>query len=153
MQGRRAAYRPARFRWPFGGAGGRHSTDPKWLQSKEKLMDPDETIRRMRELAAALTGPGLRTNAERARLGADLADQVEALDGWLSRGGVRPQAWIRPGEPHTVTITREQLENWAGRALADDEVDTLDSCIPDSSIPEAIATIAAHALTRSGHED
>lgn len=43
----------------------------------------------------------------------------------------------RPG----ITITRGQLEDWAGRRLTDDEVERLDECIPNSSIPEAIETI------------
>ena len=116
-------------------------------------MDPDETLRRIRELAAALTGPGLRTNADRAQLGAELGDHLEALDGWLCRGGVLPQTWMRPGDAHTVTITREQLQDWAGRVLTDDEVDILDTCIPNSSIPEAVATIAEHALPFSGPQD
>jgi hypothetical protein len=47
---------------------------------------------------------------------------------------------------HTVTITRRQLEEWVGRELTDEEVDVLDECIPGSSIPEAIGTIAMHAL-------
>lgn len=40
-----------------------------------------------------------------------------------------------------VTLTREQLESWAGRALSDEEVEQLDTLIPESSIPEAISTI------------
>lgn len=40
-----------------------------------------------------------------------------------------------------ITLTREQLEAWAGRELADEEVAELDQCIPNSSIPEAIGTI------------
>lgn len=43
----------------------------------------------------------------------------------------------------TVTITREQLEAWAGRELTDAMVDAIDGCIPDSSIPDAIWEIAA----------
>lgn len=43
----------------------------------------------------------------------------------------------------TVEITREQLEAWAGRALTDEQVARLDRCLPDSSIPEAVGTIAA----------
>ncbi len=42
----------------------------------------------------------------------------------------------------TVQITRDQLESWAGRELTDEEVDRLDDCIPNSSIPEAIGEIA-----------
>lgn len=40
-----------------------------------------------------------------------------------------------------VTLTRDQLESWAGRALSDEEVEDLDTAIPDSSIPEAVAEI------------
>lgn len=44
---------------------------------------------------------------------------------------------------HTVTITRKQLEAWAGRELTDEMVDAIDACIPDSTIPDAIGEIAA----------
>lgn len=40
-----------------------------------------------------------------------------------------------------VTLTRDQLESWAGRELTDEEVEALDTAIPESSIPEAVATI------------
>ncbi|WIM95791.1 hypothetical protein ACTOB_007925 [Actinoplanes oblitus] len=43
----------------------------------------------------------------------------------------------------TVTITREQVECWAGRTLTDDEVYVLDGCIPNSSIPDAVGDIVA----------
>ncbi|MEU7905863.1 hypothetical protein [Actinoplanes sp. NPDC049118] len=43
----------------------------------------------------------------------------------------------------TVEITREQVECWAERALTDDEVSRLDDCIPNSSIPDAVADIVA----------
>lgn len=46
-------------------------------------------------------------------------------------------------EPLTVTITREQIECWAGRRLSDDEIARLDDCIPNSSIPDAIGEIVA----------
>jgi hypothetical protein len=46
------------------------------------------------------------------------------------------------GRP-TVIITREQIECWAGRTLTDDEVSHLDDCIPNSSIPDAVADLAA----------
>lgn len=45
-------------------------------------------------------------------------------------------------EPIGVTITRDQLEAWAGRTLTDDEVLTLDINISNSSIPEAIGVMA-----------
>ena len=41
----------------------------------------------------------------------------------------------------TIEITRDQLESWAGRELSDEEVEALDTAIPESSIPEAIRTI------------
>ena len=44
----------------------------------------------------------------------------------------------RPG----VHLTRDQLESWAGRSLSDEEVEALDTAIPESSIPEAISIIA-----------
>lgn len=40
-----------------------------------------------------------------------------------------------------ITLTREQLECWAGRTLTSDEIARLDECIPMSSIPEAIGQI------------
>ena len=46
------------------------------------------------------------------------------------------------GRP-TVIITPEQIECWAGRPLTDDEVSRLDDCIPNSSIPDAVADIVA----------
>lgn len=44
----------------------------------------------------------------------------------------------RPG----ITLTRDQLEAWAGKALTDDQVESLEESIQFSSIPEAIALIA-----------
>lgn len=41
-----------------------------------------------------------------------------------------------------IELTRDQLEAWAGRELNDEEVEALDMAIPNSSIPEAIRTIA-----------
>ncbi|MEU8327331.1 hypothetical protein [Micromonospora sp. NPDC048839] len=46
----------------------------------------------------------------------------------------------------TVSITREQLESWAGRTLTDDEVYRLDDCVPDSSIPDAIDAIVSERM-------
>jgi hypothetical protein len=43
----------------------------------------------------------------------------------------------------TISITREQLEAWAGEPLTDEQVTRIDACIPQSSIPDAIAAIAA----------
>lgn len=41
-----------------------------------------------------------------------------------------------------ITLTREQLEEWAGRALTDAEMERLARAIPRSSIPDAIGVIA-----------
>lgn len=40
-----------------------------------------------------------------------------------------------------ITLTRDQLESWAGRELTDDEVEHLDTHIGESSIPEAVGEI------------
>jgi hypothetical protein len=50
-------------------------------------MDPNETLRRLRELCAKnqdLVDPS------------DLVELVEALDSWVSKGGFLPKAWERP---------------------------------------------------------
>jgi hypothetical protein len=51
----------------------------------------------------------------------------------------------RPRERPTVRISRAQLEAWAG-PLTDEQVELLDECIPNSSIPDAVATIVGEAL-------
>lgn len=49
------------------------------LRRRPEVTDPDALLERIRRLAA---------NAE-----PELADAVRALDSWLSRGGVPPEAW------------------------------------------------------------
>jgi hypothetical protein len=44
-------------------------------------------------------------------------------------------------EPRGIELTRAQLEAWAGRSLTDGQVEMLDDAIPNSSIPESVATI------------
>lgn len=44
----------------------------------------------------------------------------------------------------TVTITRNQLECWAGRKLTDDEVSHIDDALPNTSLPDLIATVASN---------
>lgn len=46
-----------------------------------------------------------------------------------------------------IILSRDQLEAWAGRPLSDEEVEAIDECIPNSSIPDAIDTIANEAIT------
>lgn len=43
-----------------------------------------------------------------------------------------------------ITITRGTLQDWVGRPLTDDEVERIFTALPHSSVPEAIATIAAN---------
>ncbi|MBV8348612.1 MAG: hypothetical protein JOZ49_14110 [Mycolicibacterium sp.] len=40
-----------------------------------------------------------------------------------------------------IVISRDRLDEWAGRELSDSEVDRLKRAIPCSSIPEAIGAI------------
>jgi hypothetical protein len=62
-------------------------------------MDPNETLAAIRRELADPAGPDLDR----------LSDLVEALDGWLTRGGVPPIAW-RPPDPlltaHDHVITK-----------------------------------------------
>lgn len=41
----------------------------------------------------------------------------------------------------SITISREQAEYWAQRKLTDDEFEQLGEAIPNSSVPDAVATI------------
>lgn len=50
-------------------------------------MDPDEALAQIRDLLANPNRPGALT---------DLAALVDGLDGWLSRGGFLPAAWVPP---------------------------------------------------------
>ncbi|CAL9677537.1 hypothetical protein SUDANB95_07862 (plasmid) [Actinosynnema sp. ALI-1.44] len=45
------------------------------------------------------------------------------------------------GERSWELISKDQAEEWAGRALTDEDMDRLDDAIPHSSIPDAISTI------------
>lgn len=54
----------------------------------------------------------------------------------------------RPG----ITLTREQLESWACRTLTDEEVEALEESIPNSSIPDAIATITERHHEEEHHD-
>ncbi len=45
-----------------------------------------------------------------------------------------------------IELTRNQLEAWADRALTDEEVEIIADGIPNSSIPDAMYTIANEAV-------
>ncbi|RAS59475.1 hypothetical protein C8D87_11487 [Lentzea atacamensis] len=49
----------------------------------------------------------------------------------------------RLDQPLTQLITREQLEEWVGRSVSDDDLAQLDVAIPNSSIPQSLADIIA----------
>jgi hypothetical protein len=53
-------------------------------------MDPDETLREMRAMVQSILAAG---DSEPVAL--ELAEKVDALDGWLRRGGFLPQEWVR----------------------------------------------------------
>jgi len=73
-----------------------------------------------------VSGPYLRTR---------IRYQATGQQEWVPTDGLRP-----PGKG--ITLTRGQLEEWAGRPLTDDQLDRLASSIPKSSIPDAINEIA-----------
>jgi hypothetical protein len=54
-------------------------------------LDPDEALKRLRELADKIDSPFGFDLAEAK----DLAIQFQALDGWLTRGGFLPKDWAR----------------------------------------------------------
>jgi hypothetical protein len=60
-------------------------------------MDPNETLKQLRELIQVPQyGPSL-TAFDRAERFDLLVDYIEALDGWLSKGGFLPDAWCNGG--------------------------------------------------------
>jgi hypothetical protein len=53
-------------------------------------MDPNETLKSIRDLAAEI----LRNDGYDRVAGDRLAEEVTALDKWLSTGGFLPDAWL-----------------------------------------------------------
>ncbi|GAA4201683.1 hypothetical protein [Actinocatenispora rupis] len=64
-------------------------------------MDPDQTLREIRELL----DDDRRAPLARDDVGA-LLDRIEALDRWLSRGGFLPRAWQAPRRPDQASTAR-----------------------------------------------
>lgn len=59
-------------------------------------MDPDKCLNEIRETVLALKEAGNRGNViEAYGLGETLADNVQALDEWLTKGGFLPMSWER----------------------------------------------------------
>jgi hypothetical protein len=78
----------------------------------------------------------------------DRTCDVTGIDHWLFDPN---EPLTEPAERYGITLTRGQLEAWAGMRLTDEQVDRLDEVIPNSSIPEAISAIADqwHHITSS----
>lgn len=55
-------------------------------------MDPNATLARIRELTASLLDSDADPGTA-ASIGDQLAEHVQALDEWLSKGGFLPRAW------------------------------------------------------------
>lgn len=64
-------------------------------------------------------------------------------DETCSDGGEPAESSTEEREMKTITLTRSQLETWAGRPLSDDDLDRLALAIVHSSIPDAINEIVA----------
>lgn len=58
-------------------------------------MDPNETLKACRRLAAALLRESDKEDANRVNLGAELAQNFDNLDNWIKRGGFLPDTWRR----------------------------------------------------------
>jgi hypothetical protein len=56
-------------------------------------MDPNETLKRIRQIAGRFE-KGQARNQD----GPELADLIDALDGWISRGGFLPRDWARAAD-------------------------------------------------------
>lgn len=66
-------------------------------------MDPNEALRQLRELVHTC----LYSEDEAPDIATDLAQQFEALDEWLSKGGFPPDAWRYGNDVATAMRERE----------------------------------------------
>lgn len=76
-------------------------------------MDPNQTLRQLRRLAA-MRHAGGRTQDEWDAAADELAELFEALDRWLSRGGFPPEAWVEG--PDAVESTPFEEQVWAAQS-------------------------------------
>jgi len=51
-----------------------------------------------------------------------------------------------------LTFTREQVEEWIGHCITDDELEELERVLPYSSLPNCVETVAHEALNLTGPE-
>ena len=56
-------------------------------------MDPNETLAKLRDVAAHVNGPVFRPAEELEDAAYDMAEFFQALDRWLSKGGFLPGDW------------------------------------------------------------
>lgn len=56
-------------------------------------MDPNETLRRMRELAKSILDSDITTSITVEVDAEELAQLVQSLDGWITNGGFLPTKW------------------------------------------------------------
>lgn len=65
----------------------------------------------------------------------------------------KPLTEAPSGERPGITLTRDQLEAWATRALSDEQVEQIEEAIPNTSIPDAIVAISDSLHFREGEND
>lgn len=98
-----------------------------------EAVSPREAAEAMRDNVRLSEGPVVELteqDGQRIRILVDL--EREPGDGDLT---------VLSPPPDGILITRQQLDEWAGRPLLDDELDRLRGALPHSSIPDAIGTI------------
>jgi hypothetical protein len=69
-------------------------------------MDPNETLKIIRDLIEEILDPEAPATDTNGR---DLAEDVQALDSWLSRGGYLPEAWQPSDDPPSRPATYNGL--------------------------------------------
>ena len=58
-------------------------------------MDPDMILRVLRQLTTRLDEIAASPQVDWSGVAAEALEGIEALDGWLTRGGALPAAWSR----------------------------------------------------------
>ncbi|KZM75489.1 hypothetical protein [Nocardia terpenica] len=80
-------------------------------------MDPDETLRHIREIVYRLRADFLNDKGIQMHLGM-LVDRVSELDEWLSDGGIAPSAWTSDGRK-PFELPRSQRMRRLGMEVSD----------------------------------
>lgn len=61
-------------------------------------MDPNANLEEQRRLVKLLLDGSITTDRARSVTAHRLAELIEALDGWLSKGGFLPESWAQQAE-------------------------------------------------------